>query len=154
VCSQINRRRTKRLVLYSHIYIWVNTILPLFSTSSSYGMNANLGCKQKPSPEGKHCQRIGATDFCCSYLCSQRFCGIEKRKLFGPTVAHLLLKWSRLLSVAIYALYLAAKHAVKLSVHVSCCPACLRCLRCNWHCFWCVEIQCVPWVITYNPLGF
>jgi hypothetical protein len=46
------------------------------------------------TPEGKHTAKgFLELQISVAVTCSQRFCGIEKRKLFGPTaVAHLLLK--------------------------------------------------------------
>jgi hypothetical protein len=134
---------TKRLVLSIYIYmvyshIWVNTIAT-FSTSSYGWLPLWLQTKTLKENAANGLE----LEVSVAVTCSQRFCGIQKRKLWTDCCS-LLLKSSRL-CVAIYALYLAAKHAVKLSVHVSSCPTC------NWHWFWCVEIQCTR---SYNPLGF
>jgi hypothetical protein len=102
--------------------------------------DCQFGCKHK-NPKENTANGL-ELQVSVAVTCSQRFCGIQRRKRWTDCCSPLL-KLSRL-SAAIYALYLAAKHAVKLSVHVSSCPAC------NWHWFWCVEIQCT---ISYNPLG-
>jgi hypothetical protein len=122
-------------MVFSHI--WVNTIAT-FSTSSYGWLPIWLQTKtpKENTANGLELQVSVAV------TCSQRFCGIQRRKLWTDCCSPLL-KLSRL-SVAIYALYLAANHAVKLSVHVSSFPTC------NWHWIGCVEIQCT---ISYNPLG-